>query len=87
MPVIDPPPNPLVFEPNVQRFLVAHYPSNEDNTPPDVWDVTLYTYDCAITRARELMTDADNEGCCTITPLSAIYVFPPSPLVDGFPAS
>lgn len=80
------PPNPLQVENGVIRFLVAHYPTNADNTPPDVFDLTLYTAPCAQARAATLMANAGNVGCCTITMVTATYVFPPSPLVDGFPA-
>lgn len=83
---IDPPPNPLNFEYNAVRYMVNHYPDNSNGSTPDVWDGTLFDYECAKEQATELMANANNEGICVIIQMPCIFVYPPSPLQDGWPS-
>lgn len=63
-------------------FVVSYYPTNADSETPTTIDQTMKTYNDAIARAKELITDNANAGVCTIQQVTATIVYPSIPWED-----
>jgi hypothetical protein len=77
MAVTDPAPT-WPIEPTI-LYVVTYYPTNALEAEPDSIDLVMKDLESAVARAKELITDAENVGVCTIQQVCATIVYPAIP--------
>jgi hypothetical protein len=76
-----PPPIRQPIEPT-QYYLVSYYNNNGDTTLPQLVDMTLYTYNQAVERGKQLIADNGNEGVAILSQLGCAVIYPAVPWED-----
>lgn len=80
MAVTDPAPT-WPIEPSI-LYIVQYYEDTGLNTAPSGGAYTMTNYNDAISKAKELITDAGNEGACVISQVAGTVVYKAIPWVE-----
>lgn len=75
------PPPTWPIEPTT-LYVVTYYTTNAVDQEPSGISLTMRSYNEAVDKAKELITDASNVGVCTIQTVCAAIVYPSIAWVD-----
>lgn len=81
MPTNGTPPPTWPVEPT-QLFIVLYYPTDGVNEDPSSVQLNMRTYNDAVEKSKELITNAGNIGVCIIQPITVSIVYPSIPWQD-----
>lgn len=63
-------------------YVVLYFETNALGQQPTIADPVLYTFNQAMDKSKEYITNAGNAGVCAIQPITATIVYPSIPWED-----